>query len=66
MGASLHRSVRRSALQRGAADGMELAMTRAELLTPASLELRNRDLAALARKHGARYDGVDAPASGAR
>lgn len=53
-------------LQRGGAGGVELAMTRVELLTPSSLERRNRDLAALARKHGARYDGVDAPASGAR
>lgn len=53
-------------LRPSAADGFELAVMRVELLTPTALERRNRDLAALARKHGARYDGVDAPARGAR
>jgi hypothetical protein len=53
-------------LRRGAADRMELSMTRVELASPAGLERRNRELAALARKHGVRYDGVDAPASGPR
>lgn len=37
----------------------QLLTTRMELLTPVALERRNRELATLARKHGARYDGVD-------
>jgi hypothetical protein len=40
-------------------DGARLALTRTELHTPASLERRNRDLAAVAQRHGVRYDGVD-------
>ena len=37
----------------------ELRATRTELLTPAALERRSRELASLARKHHARYDSVD-------
>ena len=47
------------ALSPGTAGGARLGVTRAELFTPAGLERRNRDLASLARKHGARYDGID-------
>jgi len=41
-------------------DGARLVLARTELHTPASLERRNRDLAAVAQQHGVRYDGVDA------
>jgi hypothetical protein len=44
--------------------GAGLFMTRTELLTPAALERRDRELAALARKHGARYDGIDVAVGG--
>jgi hypothetical protein len=37
----------------------QLTVVRAELMTPAALERRNRDLSALAAKRSARYDGVD-------
>jgi len=43
----------------GAAGGTDLLVTRVELLTPTALERRNRELAALARQYGVRYDGVD-------
>ena len=42
-------------------DGTRLVLARTELHTPASLERRNRDLAAVAQRHGVRYDGVDVP-----
>jgi hypothetical protein len=54
------------ALQPGGAGGARLSVTRAELLTPIGLERRNRDLASLARKHGARYDGIDVTGTGVR
>jgi hypothetical protein len=54
------------ALQPAAAGGARLGVTRAELLTPAGLERRSRDLGALARKHGARYDGIDVTGTGVR
>ena len=44
----------------------QLAMVRAELMTPAALAQRSRDLSALASRRGARYDGVDVAAAGAR
>jgi len=40
-------------------EGTRLAVARTELHTPASLERRNRDLTALVRRHGVRYEGVD-------
>ena len=40
-------------------EGTRLAVARTELNTPASLERRNRDFTALARRHGVRYEGVD-------
>jgi hypothetical protein len=54
------------ALLPAAAGGARLGVTRAELLTPAGLERRSRDLGVLARKHGARYDGIDVAANGLR
>jgi hypothetical protein len=47
------------ALTKGSDEGAQLSLTRVELLAPAGLERRNRELAALAREHGARYVGVD-------
>lgn len=41
------------------AAGAQLLATRTELLSPAALERRNRELTALARKYGAGYDSVD-------
>jgi hypothetical protein len=43
----------------GSVAGGQLLVTRTELLSPAALERRNRELTALARKYGARYDSVD-------
>jgi hypothetical protein len=40
-------------------EGARLTLMRTELHTPASLERRNRDLAAVAQRHGVRYEGVD-------
>lgn len=54
------------ALTPGTAGGVRLGVTRAELLTPAGLERRNRDLGSLARKHRARYVGVDVTDTGLR
>jgi hypothetical protein len=54
------------ALLPGTAGDTRLGVTRAELLTPAGLERRSRDLGVLARKHGARFDGIDVAASGLR
>jgi hypothetical protein len=48
-----------AAVGSGGAGGAALTVTRPELHTPATLERRNRELAALARSHGARYDGID-------
>ena len=45
-----------------APEGAELLVTRVELLTPAALERRSRELESLARKHGVRYVGVDVAA----
>jgi hypothetical protein len=42
------------------AGGATLVVARAELHSPRTLERRGRELAALARTHGARYAGVDA------
>jgi hypothetical protein len=42
-----------------AAGGAVLTVERVELHGAATLAARNRELAALARRHGARYDGVD-------
>lgn len=43
-----------------------LTVTRAELMTPAALERRNRDLSLLAGSRSARYDGVDVAPAGPR
>jgi hypothetical protein len=40
-------------------NGTRLALVRTELHSPASLERRNRDLAAVAQRHGVAYVGVD-------